>query len=354
MKKLTRLTALLLCAALLLAGAASAAKVVDPTTEYYVADYADVLSDETEKYIIEMNDVLYEKTGGQIVVVTIEFLGGQNIEDYAYTLMNEWKIGSAEQNNGCLLLLVTGEANYWAMSGSGIQLSLTASLLAEYLSTYLEPDFQAKNYDAGVTKTFDNILGWYQRFYKVDLTGDGADSAAHDSAETLEPAESAETDPLNESHGIRAGGLVGKIAGWFLIIVAILAVVALLLIAVPRMFYLRRRGYRPNIMSRTFWSSNPPPPPSRNRAPVSRAPSSRMGGGPVSRPGGTSRMGSGGTVSRPGGTTRMGSGGTRGPGTLKSVGSRNVGGVSRSAPVSRPRSGGGGNTRGGGAGRPGR
>ena len=44
MKKTTRLAAMLLCAALLLAGLASAIEVVDPTEAFYVADFAKVLS----------------------------------------------------------------------------------------------------------------------------------------------------------------------------------------------------------------------------------------------------------------------------------------------------------------------
>ena len=352
MKNLMKLTALLLCTALLLTGLASAITVVDPTSDFYVADYANVLSIETENYIVDMNRVLEEKTGGQIVVVTIEFLGGQNIEEYAYTLMNDWKIGSAELNNGLLLLLVTGEANYWAMSGSGIQISLTASLLAQYLSTYLEPDFRMQNYDAGVTKVFDQFLGWYARFYRADLST-GTDAAGTGDTLTTGTENTGTADPLQESHGIQKGGIIGKIAGWFLIIVLILGVLAVILVAVPRMIYLRRRGYRPNILSRTFWSSNPPPPPSRNRAPAARSGGARMGTGgtagrgnpPPRNPGSAPRMGSGGS--------RTGSGtGTRPMGN-RTVGSRNVTGSSRQ-PVRRPPTGGGGSTRGGGAGRPNR
>ena len=345
MKKVCKLTALLLCAVLLFSGLASAITVVDPTADFYVADYANVLSDETEKYIIDMNRTLEEKTGGQVVVVTIEFLGGQPIEEYAYTLMNEWKIGSSELNNGLLLLLVTGEANYWAMSGSGIQISLTASLLAEYLNTYLEPDFSAQNYDAGVTKTFDQFLGWYERFYKVDLDTDNAQGTQGSIAEPETESES----PLEESHAIQKGGIVGKIAGWFLVIVLVLAVVAVILVAVPRMIYLRRRGYHPNILSRTFWSSNPPPPPSRSRTTVSRPASTRMGTGGTGRTGSTPprtmpRMGSGGSVNRSGNTRSY-----QGP---RTVGGSRPSGVSRpSVTRSRPASGGGGSTRGGGAGR---
>ncbi len=186
MKKWTRTTAMLLCVVLLLAGFASAIEVVDPTEAFYVADYANVLSDETENYIVTKNDELNELTGGQIVVVTIEFLGGQDIEEYAYTLMNEWKIGSAEYNNGLLLLLVTGEMNYWAMAGSGIQVSLTSSLLGDYLSQYLEPEFTNGNYDTGVMNVFDAFLGWYDRFYAVNVGGSNAAGANDQNVGTLD------------------------------------------------------------------------------------------------------------------------------------------------------------------------
>ena len=337
MKHLIKLTAMILIAALLLTGAASAITVVDRTSEYYVADYADVLSAETENYIVEMNRKLDELTGGQIVVVSIEFLGGQNIEEYAYTLMNEWKIGDAEKNNGLLLLLVTGEANYWAMSGSGIQSSLTASLLGEYLSTYLEPDFKALNYDAGVTKVFDQFLGWYERYYKVELS-DKDTTAAQTGSDSTAPSDE-QNDPLNEPTGIQKGGIIGKIAGWFLIIVLVLAVLAVLLVAVPRMIYLRRRGYRPNILSRTFWSSNPPPPPSRTRQTTQRSGGARMGTGGVTR-GGVSQP------REPGVRPRMGTGGSHTD--IRTTSNRSVGG--RTVGPQSGRSG-GGTSRGGGAGR---
>ena len=385
MKKTMRLTAMLLCAVMLLIGFAAAIEVVDPTEVFYVADYANVLSDETESYIVSKNDSLYSLTGGQIVVVTIEFLGGQNIEEYARTLMNEWKIGSAEFNNGLLLLLVTGEANYWAVQGSGIEISLTASLLGDYLKDYLEPEFAAGNYDAGVMNVFDAFLGWYDRFYSVNVSGgnagaanggtDGAltapgtaeDGTASDSA-AKEPA-----DPLETDHTIKKGGIIGKIAGVFLIIVLVLVVLVFAVVAIPRTIYLRRRGYRYGIFNRAFWSHRPPPPPRRPRAPgpgaAPRPPMGTMGmggaprtgmGNPPSRPSahprpGTSRpssprMGGGGST-RGGGAGRSPLGGSR-PSRISFDGSRSGSrssfGGSRSGG---PRMGGGGRTRGGGAGR---
>ena len=122
------LTVLILCCAF---PQEVSAKVVEPTAEFYVADYANVISDDTTKYIIEINDNLYEKTGAQIVVVTVDFLDGMDIENYAYTLFNEWGIGSSTYNNGVLILLVIGEDNYWMSCGSGLESELTPSYMGD-------------------------------------------------------------------------------------------------------------------------------------------------------------------------------------------------------------------------------
>ena len=377
MKKTTRLAAMLLCAVLLLAGFASAIEVVDPTEAFYVADYANVLSEETENYIVTKNDSLYSLTGGQIVVVTIEFLGGQDIEEYAYTLMNEWKIGSTEFHNGLLLLLVTGEANYWAMQGSGIEVSLTASLMGDYLNDYLDQEFKNGNYDTGVMNVFDAFLGWYDRFYNVNVGGSNTGAENNGNAGTAAPSVSGAPDdgntpqtdgaddPLSTDHTIKKGGIVGKIAGIFLIVVLVLLIVIACVVAVPRTIYLRRRGYHYGVFNRAFWSHRPPPPPRRPRGPGSRpGPRSRP---PMGRPGmgGAQRPGMGNPPSRPASPRpsaprpsgpRMGGGGsTRGGGVGRSSfgGSRPSGRSSfgGSRPGGGPRMGGGGGTRGGGAGR---
>ena len=73
--------------------------MVEPTEQFYVADYANVLQQDTKDDIVEKNAVLYEQTGAQIVVVTVDFLDGMAIEDYALELFNEWgdRFGRKEQ-----------------------------------------------------------------------------------------------------------------------------------------------------------------------------------------------------------------------------------------------------------------
>jgi uncharacterized protein len=156
---------------LFLSAPMAAFAVVEAPAEIYVGDYANVLSEETERYIIEQNQALAGATGAQIVIVTVDFLDGMDIEDYAYTIFNDWGIGDAEKNNGLLLLLAIGEENYWAMQGKGLEGVLSSGLLGDYLWEYLEPDFAAGDYDAGVYKVFQAFLGWFQEYYDMSASG---------------------------------------------------------------------------------------------------------------------------------------------------------------------------------------
>ena len=156
---------------LLLLNPTAALAVIEPTSAGYVNDYANVLSDETEQYIIEQSAALDQATGAQVVVVTVDFLDGMDIENYAYTLFNEWGIGDAEKNNGLLLLLAIGEDNYWAMQGKGLEGVLSSGVLGDYLYEYLEPDFATGNYDAGVMQVCAAFYGWFEDYYGLDGQG---------------------------------------------------------------------------------------------------------------------------------------------------------------------------------------
>ena len=154
-----------LALALCLAVPALAISIPQRPENQYVLDEAGVLSEETEQEIIDTNNALFEETGAQVVVVAVDFLGGEDIEDYAYTLFNSWGIGSVERNNGLLLLLAIGEDNYYAMSGYGLEDYFDGAKLKGMLNDYLEEDFAARDYDAGVEKFFSQAVSQVKTYY---------------------------------------------------------------------------------------------------------------------------------------------------------------------------------------------
>ena len=146
------------------------AKVVTPGTDFYYLDKANVLPETLEGEIFFSNKLLYDACGAQIVVVTVETTGKEAIDDYAYELFNEWGIGDASKNNGFLLLLAIEDDDYYARTGSGLDSKFSASTIKDYYDRYLEADFAAKRYDAGVKKFFEAVFERISTTYNADVT----------------------------------------------------------------------------------------------------------------------------------------------------------------------------------------
>ena len=141
--------ALVITVCVLPAIAHGAPDVVEPTEQFYVADYANVIDEATEQLIVEKAAKLCEENGAQVVVVTVDFIGESTIEEYARTLFNKWGIGDKDKNNGVLLLMVIGEENYWCVQGRGLEGSLPTSSIKDMLDLCLEPDFAKHDYSRG-------------------------------------------------------------------------------------------------------------------------------------------------------------------------------------------------------------
>ena len=161
-----------LIAALLLALSAvpALASVPSAPAEFYYLDQADVLSEETEGEIFFSNELLYDACGAQIVVVTVDSTKPQTLSDYTNDLFNKWSIGSAEKNNGFLLVMAIDDDDYYALCGANLQPKFTSSAMKDYFDDYLETDFAAKRYDAGAKKFFEAVFKRIANTYDAEVT----------------------------------------------------------------------------------------------------------------------------------------------------------------------------------------
>lgn len=147
--------------------------LVDKSGEFYVADYSGVLKDATKQRIIEANEAIESNSGGQIVVVTVEYLDGLYADEYAVRLMNDWGVGDADKNNGMLLLLATEENKAWLTQGAGIDTVFDSDKINSYLDKYFWDDFDNGEFDKAVGGLFARLAGWYEDFYDFDIDAAG-------------------------------------------------------------------------------------------------------------------------------------------------------------------------------------
>ncbi|MDD6608744.1 MAG: TPM domain-containing protein [Subdoligranulum variabile] len=314
-KRARRLAMLLagLLAALLLALPVAAAPQVNKTSP--VNDYAGILSDSTIQYVTEVSAALQSTCGAEIGVYTTEYIGNSTMEGYAYSVLNEWGLGSADKDNGVLLLLAPGEDDYYITRGTGLESALSISTLSTILDDKLEPNWVNGDYDTGVHDTVAAIADKLCSIYGVSL----------------------DTSTVSDTTSGRNGG--SNIMSYIMILIAVILIIWVIsTLTRPR----PPRGGSPRggVGRDMFWYSmgrasrrprRPPPPPPPRSGPGYGGP---RGGGP--RPSGG------------GYRTGGGMGGFGGAG--RSGGSR----PSRPSGGFRPSGGyhtGGGSSRGGGVGR---
>ena len=187
----------------------------------YALDKSGVLSSETEDHIARYNQYLAESCGAQICVVTIptmDYVGYDDIENYAYDLFNAWGIGDKDEENGVLLLLVTDDELCWCLQGEGLEDTLSSSAISDILTENMQDDFYAGEFDSGTKKTFDALYRRLCAIYSVDP--DGVDDFTYD------PGYNNGTVFPNEPVPAKSK----KLSFWEIIVIIITVLVALRLI----------------------------------------------------------------------------------------------------------------------------
>ena len=301
-------------------------------TYTYVYDHAGVLTDKTMEHIDAMNASLFAQTGAQIMVVTVNSTNGTNIVDYAADLGNQYGVGSAERNNGIVMVLALDDiaqnglkGDYGAAYGDGLY--KYDDELNSLLYYYMESDFAREDYDAGVEKTFDAYAGWFADLYDVTVK------------ENYIPVVR-ETYSAGDGYYTQTTGYVAPTFGSLLAkLVVLLVVLFVIWVILDRVRYnrYRRRYMMPGMGIPTvryypiFWGRprrrRPPPPPRPPRGgPGAPRPPRGGGSGPAPRP---PRSSSGGNRRPPTGGSRGGTpfgGGSFGSGGGGSRGSFGGGG----------------------------
>lgn len=129
-----------------------------PTQALFANDFADVLDDADEKTIINLGNELKEKTTAEVVVVTIDSTGGQDISDYALNLGRDWGIGNKEKNNGVLILLAAEDRDVYIAVGYGLEGALPDSKTGRILDNYAVPYFKGDNFSLGLVETYKAVV----------------------------------------------------------------------------------------------------------------------------------------------------------------------------------------------------
>lgn len=156
-------------------GTAQEADTIKPTTEFdfskvkkfretkikgqIINDYDSIFSPSQRK---ELSDIIYDyniETTRQIVVVTIDSINPySDIQKMATDLGKYWGVGTAEKDNGLIILLCKPCQKIGIATGFGTELVLTDQICKEVIDKTIIPEFKNGEFYSGIKKGVTELI----------------------------------------------------------------------------------------------------------------------------------------------------------------------------------------------------
>ncbi|MDD2797126.1 MAG: TPM domain-containing protein [Bacteroidales bacterium] len=181
MKKRTNKTLLLII--LILVTVSMMAQVpAKPEPPRLVNDLAGIFSPEQQQQLEATLVEFSDSTSNQVVIVTVNDLGGLDKADFAYQIGDTWGVGQKKLNNGLVILIKPkNETNgqVFIASGYGLEGALPDAICKRIVQNEMIPYFRQNDYFGGVVAALRVIIpvakGEYK--YATSKKGTGAKGA---------------------------------------------------------------------------------------------------------------------------------------------------------------------------------
>lgn len=147
---------------------AEKSKYPKPTTEFFVNDFADIIDEKSEREISNNSVALFDKTTAQVVVVTVENLGGEEPADYALNLGREWGVGNDKKNNGVVILLSRDDRQIYISVGYGLEGALPDSKTGRIIDLYGLEYLQADDFSNGLLAIQKAVISVVYNEYGIE------------------------------------------------------------------------------------------------------------------------------------------------------------------------------------------
>lgn len=127
------------------------------TDKFFVNDFANVLDDETEQYIFETGKAYNSGGGSQVVVLTMNSIGSDSVEEFSVKTARQWGIGSKDEDNGVLILLVIESRDIRIEVGYGLEGVLNDGKCGRFIRNASEM-LSAGDYSGGIRQIYSDVI----------------------------------------------------------------------------------------------------------------------------------------------------------------------------------------------------
>ena len=143
-----------------------------PPLKRRVTDMVGVLSPSQQGRIEEKLYLFESQTSNQLAVLIIPSLGEGSIEDYSIRVVENWKLGDREKENGILLLIAFNDRQMRIEVGYGLEGALTDLLASSIIRNEIAPRFRTGDFYGGIDAAVTSIILATRNEYKADPNRD--------------------------------------------------------------------------------------------------------------------------------------------------------------------------------------
>lgn len=150
--------------AMIMAMNARAALLPPPEPDRFVYDYAGVMGGDARRINNELVNFSKE-TSNQIAVVTVTSLQGLEPAEFAYTLGDEWGVGSQADDNGVVVLIkpktddtAEGKGQVFIATGRGLEGAIPDAYCDEIVRRQMMPRLKQNDYDGAVNVAIATLM----------------------------------------------------------------------------------------------------------------------------------------------------------------------------------------------------
>ncbi|MBK5275794.1 MAG: TPM domain-containing protein [Desulfuromonadales bacterium] len=129
-----------------------------PPLKGRVNDYASMLPPEAVARLEQKLAAFERETSNQIAVLTVPALQGDNIDQFAIRVAEQWKIGQKGKDNGVLLIMAQAERKVRIEVGMGLQGVLPDITASQIIREVMRPHLKDGNFDQGINVGVDAIM----------------------------------------------------------------------------------------------------------------------------------------------------------------------------------------------------
>ena len=140
-----------------------------------VVDNAQILSAETHRSLTDSLKAHESRTGNQVAVLTVPTLDGENVEDYAIRVFDDWKLGQKDKDNGILILVAPNERRMRIEVGYGLEGEMTDGMAGRIISGIITPKFKNGDYNGGITDGALAVMKVLEGGQPQGLAGDASE-----------------------------------------------------------------------------------------------------------------------------------------------------------------------------------